>query len=161
MTSNRVGFGRDSTAGGDLCVAWPTAPTGDYWPRDTGTISSTCVTPTAASSSARSTALKARSIGLSFSPDSRLLAHTNGERNVFLWSVADGRLIRQLAGHTRGVYGAEFSPDGTRLASVGREVKLWDPVSFQELLTLPAPRQPDGRWRGARTVIASPSPEVL
>ncbi len=90
---------------------------------------------------------------LSFSPDSRLLAHVNGDRNVFLWSVADGRLVRQLTGHTRNVYGVAFSPDGKRLASAGLEVKLWDPVSFQELLTLPAPRQagrslswsPDGR----------------
>jgi WD40 repeat protein len=91
--------------------------------------------------------------GLSFSPDNRLLAHVNGERNVFLWSVADGRLIRELTGHTRKVYATAFSPNGKRLASVGLEVKLWDPVSFQDLLTLPAPRQtgwslswsPDGR----------------
>jgi hypothetical protein len=72
---------------------------------------------------------------------------------VFLWSVVDGRLIRQLTGHTRNAFDVKFSPDGKRLASVGLEVKLWDPVSFQELLTLPAPRQvgwslafsPDGR----------------
>ena len=91
--------------------------------------------------------------GLSFSPDSGLLAHANEGRNVFLWSVADGRLISRLTGHTRNVYGTAFSADGKRLASVGLELKLWDTVSFQELLTLPVPREigwsvswsPDGR----------------
>jgi WD40 repeat protein/serine/threonine protein kinase len=91
--------------------------------------------------------------GLSFSPDNQRLACVNEGGTVFLWSVADGRLIRPLTGHTRNAFDVAFSPDGTRLASVGLEVKLWDPVSFQELLTLPAPRQigwslafsPDGR----------------
>jgi WD40 repeat protein len=94
--------------------------------------------------------------GLSFSPDDQVLAAVNEGGTVFLWSVADGRLIRQLTGHTRTTAGVAFSRDGRRLASVGLEVKIWDPVSFQELLTLPAPRQigwslafsPDGRNLG-------------
>jgi WD domain, G-beta repeat len=91
--------------------------------------------------------------GLSFSPDDQLLACVNEGGTVLLWSVADGRLIRQLTGHTRNAFDVKFSPDGRRLASIGLEVKIWDPVSFQELLTLPAPHQigwslafsPDGR----------------
>ncbi len=79
--------------------------------------------------------------GLSFSPDDQVLAAVNEGGTVFLWSVADGRLIRQLTGHTRTTAAVTFSPDGNRLASVGLEVKIWDPKSFQELLTLPAPRQ--------------------
>ena len=91
--------------------------------------------------------------GISFSSDNQLLACVNEGGTVFLWNVSDGRLIRQLTGHTRNAFDVKFSPDGRRMASVGQEVKIWDPVSFQELLTLPAPCDvgwslaftPDGR----------------
>jgi len=42
-----------------------------------------------------------------------------------------------LKGHTRGVFGVAFSPDGKRLASVGvgGTVKVWDATTGQETLT--------------------------
>ena len=57
-----------------------------------------------------------------FSPDGRLLASGGGEPSrsgeIKLWSVADGRLSRDLPGiHSDSVFSLDFSQDGKLLAS--------------------------------------------
>src|SRR5262249_15397581 len=66
------------------------------------------------------------------------LASASGDETVRLWHFPSGQLEHQLSGHTAGVNGVAFSPDGMRLASASfdRTVRLWDPDTGDEILTL-------------------------
>jgi WD40 repeat protein len=95
--------------------------------------------------------LKAR-----FSPDGRLLATCSRDRTVRLWRVEGGARRVQgeqdpprsalhappsqvLSGHTDEVFAVAFHPDGTRLATAGRDgpVWLWDLPRGEALVRLP------------------------
>src|SRR4029077_19946110 len=81
-----------------------------------------------------------------YSPDGRLLATASRDRSVRIWNPSTGESLLALRGHTSAVSGVSFSPDGYRLASVGAapiqsgrmlaEVKLWDTLTGQEILSL-------------------------
>ncbi len=66
-------------------------------------------------------------LSVAFSPDGRLLASGVDDRKVKLWRVEDGKLLRELKGHTSGVNSVGFSPDGRLLASGSYDhtVRLW------------------------------------
>jgi WD40 repeat protein/serine/threonine protein kinase len=101
-----------------------------------------------------------------FSPDSRSLASCSQDHTVRVWNVAaegwqvasrsnaaaslNGMAIPPpanhdpspclvLRGHTDEVYAVAFHPDGTRLATAGRDgsVLLWDLASGEEVVRLP------------------------
>jgi WD40 repeat protein len=79
---------------------------------------------------------------LAFSPDGRTLA--SGHGRAFLEGgyvrLRDSATLKERAvlwGHREAVKSLAFSPDGRRLASAADVVKLWDPVTGQELATLP------------------------
>jgi dipeptidyl aminopeptidase/acylaminoacyl peptidase len=74
-----------------------------------------------------------------FSPDGSLLAVVNWLGVGQVWDTEEAREVATLRGFLQGQHSVAFSPDGDRLAigSNAREaVKLWDVVSWQELLTL-------------------------
>jgi WD40 repeat protein len=116
---------------------------------------------------------------LSFSGDGTLLAA--GEdgfgNNVQIFRVADGTLVRTLAGDPNGfVQGVAFTPDGTTLASSSgftRTIQLWDPATgalrttydqetgWSSFVQLPVAYSPDGTQLGygrgdATVVLARP-----
>jgi WD40 repeat protein len=81
---------------------------------------------------------------LAFRPDGAVLAtgHDQGWGGggwIKLWDAATGRELATLWGHQTGLEALLYSADGRRLFSASQtEVKVWDPVSEQELLTLPS-----------------------
>jgi WD40 repeat protein len=57
------------------------------------------------------------------------------DTSIRLWDVASGVSGRILTGHTGGITGLAFSPDGTRLATVSydQSLRLWDVATGQML----------------------------
>jgi WD40 repeat protein len=76
-----------------------------------------------------------------FAADSTRLVYTGLDRSLStlkVWHAARGRETVTLAGHTKGISSAVFSPDGKRVASASHDgtVKLWDATTAQEERTL-------------------------
>jgi len=91
-----------------------------------------------------------------FSPDGKfLLAAGCGRARIYPLDAADAKLV--LPGHASAATGLAFSPDGARLASVGKDraLKMWDADTGRlvwESEALPGPGQ---------TVAYSPDGQVL
>jgi WD40 repeat protein len=67
-------------------------------------------------------------MALASSPSSRLLAVAGSGRRIALLDQADGKLVRELVGHTDRVGSLAFAPGGDLLASAGpdRIIRLWE-----------------------------------
>lgn len=65
---------------------------------------------------------------LAVSPDGKVLASCGNDHKVKLWSLPDGKAIRELHGHDCHVYNVAYHPDGKQLVSADLKghVKAWD-----------------------------------
>jgi WD40 repeat protein len=74
-----------------------------------------------------------------FSPVEQVLAAASPEGAIRLWDARSGELLKELTGHTDGIWAMAFSPDGKTLASAARSkdstVKLWNVTAGQILHT--------------------------
>jgi WD40 repeat protein len=75
--------------------------------------------------------------GVCYSPDGSCIASV-GDRTVRVWSVATGRELLCLRGHTEPIQRVCYSPDGSRIASASDSdsIRVWDAVTGRELLCL-------------------------
>ena len=68
----------------------------------------------------------------------KTLASGSLDATIRLWDVASRRPSKTLEGHSAGVRGMAFAPDGKTLASASHDhsVKLWDVAAGKERMTL-------------------------
>jgi WD40 repeat protein len=104
----------------------------------------------------RSLRLPSGSAALALSPDGKKFAAGTGLRPgvLSLWDLEAGKELRVFKGHTLGIRGVAFSPDGKRIltGSIDRTVRLWDTETGKQLCVLRHPTGvssvaffPDGR----------------
>ncbi|MBD2672022.1 WD40 repeat domain-containing protein [Arthrospira platensis FACHB-439] len=76
-------------------------------------------------------------LGGAVSADGRLLA-LRSNKDIYLWDLSTGQLLRQLTGHTSTVNSVRFSRRGQTLASGSGDntVRLWDVATGRELRQL-------------------------
>jgi WD40 repeat protein len=106
---------------------------------------------------------------IAYSPDGSRLAAASLDGSVKVWDAVTGETCLALRGRTGAVHGLTYSPDGRRLvtAAGGRskageqlssEVKLWDALTGQEILSLRGGLSQECRVafdRGGRRLAAS------
>jgi len=83
-------------------------------------------------------------LGLSFSPDSHLVATACEDGKIRIWREGEWKLLQVLSGHVGPVHWADFSPDGKWLASAGEDktVRVWNVETGQLVQTLSESKEP-------------------
>ncbi len=64
-----------------------------------------------------------------FSPDGKRIAIALNQKNVIaVWDVASGKRLATLKGHSKGINGLAFTPDGHRIVSTSEDntLRIWD-----------------------------------
>src|SRR5207249_1436750 len=81
---------------------------------------------------------------LAWAPDDRTVVVAGADRRLYQWELSSGQVVRRFARHDQAVQAVAFSPDSTRLASVGWSgaVRLWDAETGSEV----------GHWEGLNSV---------
>lgn len=71
-------------------------------------------------------------------PGNLVAAPQSSTNDVLVWNMDNHELVARLSGHTDELFAVAWSPDGTRLASGGRDqvIRLWDTTSWEEVAQL-------------------------
>lgn len=77
---------------------------------------------------------------LELSPDEHLLALGNMAGSASLWDIATGKRLHTLSSGGGAIYRVSFSPDGRRVAGIGRDTQLhvWDVTTGEKTLSIAA-----------------------
>src|SRR5436305_11698551 len=67
------------------------------------------------------------------SPTAKILAAAENGGQIHLWNPVTGRELRRLGKSSRRIYSIAFSPDGTRIISAERTLRLWQVANGKEL----------------------------
>jgi len=72
----------------------------------------------------------------------RIASAAQWEPVARVWSVSDGGLVAELAGHAGGLSGVSFSPDGRFVLTTSYDgtARVWDPESGRAVLVIRPPR---------------------
>jgi RNA polymerase sigma factor (sigma-70 family) len=73
---------------------------------------------------------------IALSSDGKLLASGGSDQSIHLWDIQERKEIGVLKGHIGWIYGINFSPDGTILASCAADdesIRLWDVRAQRQL----------------------------
>ena len=77
-----------------------------------------------------------------FSPDGRLLVSAGRDHDVFVWNVADGKIVHRFdEAHSASVADARFSPDGRWIVTAGPiSARVWNVEDGRSLTYLYGPK---------------------
>jgi WD40 repeat protein len=96
-------------------------------------------------------------------PHGSLAASAGEDRIIYLWDIAEGRLLRRLQGHTHLISAIVFHPGGTVLASgsLDQSCSLWDITTGRRLATLRDHQSDRNLHNGVWSVAYSPDGRLL
>lgn len=78
---------------------------------------------------------------IAFNRAGTLVATGDASARIYLWDTKTGKKVREFPrdkGHTKGIIGIAFSPDGARIATVGNDdvIKVWKTVGGHPVGTI-------------------------
>jgi WD40 repeat protein len=95
---------------------------------------------------------------IAFSPDSKLLVSTGGDKTIRLWDVVTGKQLRRLREHTKGKGRPWFLPDGKTLAALVEKrnaIMVWNPARGKMTCRLGA------KWDKVESLAVSPDGRTI
>jgi WD40 repeat protein len=99
--------------------------------------------------------------GVSFSPDGKFLT-TWGGNDIDLWAASTGKLLKSLAGHTKEVSMAVFSPDSQFIASASKDgtARVWSVTTGNTVSEI---KVPQSSWGSPEvlSIVFSPDGNIL
>ena len=82
---------------------------------------------------------------VAYSPDDRLVATAGFNGRIYLWNSSTGKPVRKIDGHHGHVKSLQFSADGLKLLSGGRDCRacIWEVDSGNLLWSVDVPARPN------------------